>query len=245
MEPLYKCVWMSAGVLSFRLCDRGYDCDHCLVDQALREGSSPPVHALHEEAAEARGAPKAIGGLRYSRTGFYHPSHLCVRVSGLGNVHVGVDDLGRRLLGSLQELRVPDAGANVGPKRRNWVFLGDAGEVVLPCPVSGKVLSVNRTLVEDPRGFRKLDRAHAWLARVRPDRLQDDLSRLLYGKRTVAWLREELERVRDLLVEERTIAFGSVPDGGTLDLAVLDHIEPEVRRRLIEERMLRSGERRR
>ncbi len=35
-EPL-KCIWMLAGVLTYRLCDREYDCERCPLDAALRE----------------------------------------------------------------------------------------------------------------------------------------------------------------------------------------------------------------
>lgn len=45
-EPL-KCIWMLAGVLTYRLCDRQYDCEHCPLDAALRETApSQPNLAL-------------------------------------------------------------------------------------------------------------------------------------------------------------------------------------------------------
>lgn len=39
------CVWMSAGVLRFWLCDRGFDCDRCPLDAALRRVRRPVVAA--------------------------------------------------------------------------------------------------------------------------------------------------------------------------------------------------------
>ena len=30
-----KCVWMTAGVLTYKLCNRGFDCERCLLHQAL------------------------------------------------------------------------------------------------------------------------------------------------------------------------------------------------------------------
>jgi hypothetical protein len=35
-----KCVWMLAGVVSYKLCDRHYDCESCLFDQAMRSAPS-------------------------------------------------------------------------------------------------------------------------------------------------------------------------------------------------------------
>lgn len=32
-----QCVWMKAGVVNFKLCDRDYDCGHCTFDQGMRK----------------------------------------------------------------------------------------------------------------------------------------------------------------------------------------------------------------
>lgn len=34
-----QCIWMSAGLLTYKLCDRGFQCDHCPLDAGLRGGS--------------------------------------------------------------------------------------------------------------------------------------------------------------------------------------------------------------
>jgi hypothetical protein len=39
------CVWMAAGVLRFWLCDRGFDCDRCPLDAALRRVRRPGLTA--------------------------------------------------------------------------------------------------------------------------------------------------------------------------------------------------------
>ena len=31
-----KCVWMEAGVVSYKLCDNNYDCSTCVYDQAMQ-----------------------------------------------------------------------------------------------------------------------------------------------------------------------------------------------------------------
>ena len=38
------CLWMSAGVLTYRLCDRDFDCDDCPLDAALRNHSRQTPH---------------------------------------------------------------------------------------------------------------------------------------------------------------------------------------------------------
>ncbi|HYW69484.1 MAG TPA: hypothetical protein VE961_00530 [Pyrinomonadaceae bacterium] len=38
--PSLYCVWMDAGVVNYKLCDRSYDCERCPLDQALHRRPS-------------------------------------------------------------------------------------------------------------------------------------------------------------------------------------------------------------
>lgn len=31
-----RCIWMEAGILSYLLCDREFDCENCPLDDAMR-----------------------------------------------------------------------------------------------------------------------------------------------------------------------------------------------------------------
>ena len=54
-ESPARCVWMLAGVVSYRLCNRAFDCDHCPLDRALREGArTPQGRALNDSLFPAR-----------------------------------------------------------------------------------------------------------------------------------------------------------------------------------------------
>lgn len=240
MEPLYKCIWMSAGVLSYRLCDREFDCDRCLVDKALREGGAP---SMRDEAIEpARAASTAglpsISGLRFSRASFYHPSHLWVRVEEGGHVRVGIDDLARRILGRVEEIVVPQAETSLRLEQKVLSFRGEAGKIDLPMPICGTALARNEDLLADPGKLQRPAHQEVWLLRARPNRLQEDLSGLFYGHRVVAWLRGEIEKVKERLLAAQAVEAGSLPDGGTLDVSILDSLEPKLRCSLAEDLLL-------
>uniref|UniRef100_A0A7V4G9B8 Glycine cleavage system protein H n=1 Tax=Desulfobacca acetoxidans TaxID=60893 RepID=A0A7V4G9B8_9BACT len=38
-EEKHYCIWMEAGVIDFKICDKDYDCDHCEFDQAMKEAA--------------------------------------------------------------------------------------------------------------------------------------------------------------------------------------------------------------
>lgn len=245
MESLFKCVWMTAGVLSYRLCDRQFDCDHCLVDRALREGGSPPPGDHEGEVLRRAGTPAAstVAGLRFSRSGFYHPSHQWVRVEGGAIVRIGLDDLSRRLFAPVCQIDLPLPGTTLRLEQKSWSVSGDWGRTDLPSPVGGTILSRNEDLIIHPEKLRRTPHREIWLVRLRPSRLQEDLGSLLYGSRVAAWLRTETEGVRNRLLATRAAGAHAIPDGGVLDPDVLDSVASGLRRQLIDD--LLFGESRR
>lgn len=50
------CVWMSAGLLRFWLCDRAFNCDDCPLDRALRAQRS-----THRPSGSTSAQPTAGG----------------------------------------------------------------------------------------------------------------------------------------------------------------------------------------
>ncbi|MDH3284704.1 MAG: hypothetical protein OEQ13_08180, partial [Acidobacteriota bacterium] len=46
------CIWMSAGLVAYRLCDRDFDCEHCPLDAGLRGGAPSLGTPVPADAAE-------------------------------------------------------------------------------------------------------------------------------------------------------------------------------------------------
>ncbi len=57
------CVWMTAGVIRFWLCDRGFDCENCPLDRALRRACRPalPVQTDGVDSVVEVSAPPTMG----------------------------------------------------------------------------------------------------------------------------------------------------------------------------------------
>ena len=48
-----ECIWMKAGVINFRLCDRVYDCSHCPFDKVMQRAMGDlQEHGQKKEAAD-------------------------------------------------------------------------------------------------------------------------------------------------------------------------------------------------
>lgn len=53
-----KCVWMEAGVVSYKLCDNNYDCSTCVYDQGMQLKVARQKEAVRAVPQEASGSEK-------------------------------------------------------------------------------------------------------------------------------------------------------------------------------------------
>ena len=141
-EHAEPCVWMVSGFLSYRLCDRDFDCESCPLDAA--------IHGAHTAAppgvTETPEGPPEWG----IRDGFaYHPIYGWVADEG-GRLRWGLDGFSARLLDHLTEVVVPPVGSQaVQGKVACWAR--DDGELVpLRSPLTGRVARSNPAVARDP-----------------------------------------------------------------------------------------------
>jgi glycine cleavage system H protein len=213
--PALPCIWTTAGVLAYRLCDRDYDCDACPLHAALRGG--PVTESAQQVAA-----------LTFPDDCLYHRGHGWIRPEEEGTAVFGLDALAARLLAPAGSIVLPAEGAELtagGPA----CWLREDGELIpVQAPASGVVLSANTEVQQDPSLLVRSPYDRGWLLRIRlahPERPPKDL---FDGGEAARRAEEAMARIRDRAVAGTT---ATLPDGGEL--------VPELRRVLGVERYAR------
>lgn len=177
-DDALPCVWMTAGLVAYKLCDRGLDCEGCPFDAAMR-GAMPAPAA---DTAVQRGLPPPGAGLpsfaAFPGDRRYHPGHLWVqRRDGSdreGTVRLGLDAFAARLLGHAHAVILPALGHRLEHGRVACWLTDGPDLVALASPVDGTVASRNPRLRDSPA----LALAHpydlGWLLEVRSDESLDE-----------------------------------------------------------------------
>jgi len=227
------CVWVSAGVLSYRLCDRGYDCESCPLYHALRrDARTAAATAVGGEATAPGTGEDAVGAFLAELGGgcvlhldrAYSAEGLWMEATPAGEVRVGLDDYTLRLLQPLDEVVLPRVGV--------WLQHGapcawlDRGRLAisLRCPVAGEVVAVHpRPVLAAPRDGE--DPAERWWFRLRPHEPLATAAGLCRNEALLRWFLGRVRTVREHLdvamaPAARAIAGPVQNDGGlpALDL---------------------------
>ncbi|HSQ59278.1 MAG TPA: glycine cleavage system protein H [Acidobacteriota bacterium] len=155
------CVWMVAGVLTYRLCDRAYDCEHCPLDAAIHGGAQ-----VQSPASGVTKAPEAPPAWDVREGLDYHPVYGWVAPAGEGSVRWGIDGPTARLLDRVTSVVLPADGTTIlEGKVACWVM--DDGELVpLRSPVTGTVARTNHALRRDASLLTQAPYDAGWLMEV-------------------------------------------------------------------------------
>ncbi|MBE0590799.1 MAG: glycine cleavage system protein H [Gemmatimonadales bacterium] len=155
---------------------------------------------------------------------FYHQGHSWAAAEDGDVVTIGVDDFAQRLLGRPDAIHLPQTGARVQQGELAWDFEVDGRTIGMLSPVDGKVLSVNRGVVERPDLLAESPYERGWLLKVRVPKPRVAFRNLLTGDLSRSWMSQVVERLRRMQVGELGVVM---PDGGVPVPGFVRQIDPE------------------
>jgi len=221
-EEDLKCVWMTAGLLTYKLCKYDLQCEKCPLDWELRNLSAAPSHgsAASQERKQinpeqvrptAPGRKGSSGGdvltedlsrLNINGSLFYHPGHTWVKVEKADEVRIGVDSFLGKMIGKVKVIVLPLSGGRVLQGDTLCSIIQEEGILRIVFPVSGSILSVNQKLKDEPELLTKDPLGEGFLLTLKPKNLQRDQKHLFYGEAALSWYQKELERFKTAIVSE-------------------------------------------
>lgn len=224
-QPELPCVWVSAGVLSYRPCDRDFECEGCPLYLALRGrsaaesagDSASPASTYQDDAVERYLAELGYGcALHLDRA--YGADGLWLAGEPGDDLRVGLDDYTLRLLQPVDDVVLPRVGVwlNHGAPCA-WVNRRRL-QVALHAPVAGEVVAVHPGPVVGPprRGEGVGER---WWFRIKPHEPVAAAAGVYRNEALLGWYLGRVRAVRDQLAAvlngpEAAAVGPALADGG-------------------------------
>jgi DNA-binding response OmpR family regulator len=144
-----------------------------------QELRSVVVRAIRSRRGEVypAGSPKSRNP---SMPVYYIPEHSWVGVEPSGTVRVGMARAFAEVIGEVAELRLPEEEHLLEQGRLCAVVLAaDGVEHTLHAPMSGRVLEVNQTVVDDTSLARRDPEGDGWLLRMTPEDPEKEIQELM------------------------------------------------------------------
>jgi glycine cleavage system H protein len=164
------CVWMDAGILTYKLCDRGFDCEHCPLDAALRGTTCARFSREPSPEARSRGELEAEAG-RYPDDRQYSSTHTWIKKTpgSADRVRFGLDGFIAMAMPEPAHVRLAAPPTRVERGDRICEIRFERGELRLTSPVAGEVVDWNRELGGDPGAVARSPYEAGWIAELRLD----------------------------------------------------------------------------
>ncbi len=205
-----KCVWMTAGLLTYKLCKYDMQCDRCPLDWELRNLSTTP--SFHPTAPNPPPQEKEKPGEKFlgedlfrldiKGSFFYHPGHTWIKVEKADEVRVGLDCFIRRMIGKVNVIVLPLSGTRCRRGENLCSIIQEEGILNIVFPLSGSILSVNQKLKDQPDLISKDPMGDGFLLTLKPKNLQRDQQYLFSGEAALSWYRKDLERFKTAIISE-------------------------------------------
>jgi glycine cleavage system H protein len=225
-----RCIWMTAGVISFKLCPLSYDCEHCDFDQVMRS----QVKSKRTKSKVKRRRPAALTPsevlpgseepLFFTFTAgkidqelYLHPTHLWIRQLEADKWMLGIDKLLAYVMPAPVRVQLCQSDDQIARDRTLGKILAKTGSILLTVPLSGRVVQTNPKLGQHPELVQEDPYGEGWLAMM--DKLQDqsELQNFYTGKAGRRFLEEEAQHL-NFLLKHRGIEVNQIgetlPDGG-------------------------------
>jgi glycine cleavage system H protein len=204
---------MTAGLLSYQLCDRQFDCDNCPLDAAMRKQYRP---AESQRTTRAAGEESVI-----SRKDLYFSTRHCWVRRQAGNLcRVGIEAGLAHALLTPKAIAFPALGEQVQKDHVCLWIVTSGGTFPVISPLSGRVSTVNARLTEEPHLIEKQPYDGGWVFEMMVEPNVNVEEELMSADEAAGKFELNQRTFRDLLGRSlqamRPIVGPTLADGGAL-----------------------------
>ncbi len=166
----------------------------------------------------------AVESFKISKEIFTHPTHSWAEVLQPNVVNVGMDEFTSSVFGSIQKIELPSQGDKIYQGSKAWKIKRGERELVQASPISGRVVEVNKKLMENPKLLNQKNPKENWILKVEPTGLARELKNLFSGETLARWNQAVKEQLVAVLVPGE---YPVLQEGGEIKPNLGDELTPQ------------------
>lgn len=135
-----ECIWMESGYVSYKLCDRNFDCENCPFDKSFRERKNEKTFSGEENNKNSfTGGENSFPSDR-----IYFPNHLWLKNITEHKYELGITKFGQLSLQNYSSFQLPKEGTLIESNKPLFWLLGRWGVISVISPFDGSVIKINK-----------------------------------------------------------------------------------------------------
>ena len=142
---------------------------------------------------------RTFSAIRFPRGLFLAANHSWARLTELGEMKVGMDELLTQALGKIDEVEVMPVGTSLAKGDTLAVVTRLGHKFQVTSPVDGTVVAANDNAENNPETVGQDPYGQGWLATVWPVEHNEAVRDMKVGDRAATWLGREVQRFTDFL----------------------------------------------
>jgi glycine cleavage system H protein len=226
-----KCVWMTSGLISYKLCAYEYLCEECMFDRAMRNEAKDPLTSLYTEHIQSPDSLTNRVDIHLVEDFFYHKNHCWAKVENPDCVRIGIDGILARCIMKIKTVVLPQVGDTLSRGICFSHIIQQRHIVPLISPLTGSILSVNSRIEKTPELLINDFWDNGWLITVKPKNLESDLRTLVFGKTAFEWYKkkeQEIIEISNAMLNRSGETLGAtMQDGGEIIPNLADILNSE------------------
>ncbi|OGL40647.1 MAG: hypothetical protein A2043_10335 [Candidatus Schekmanbacteria bacterium GWA2_38_9] len=224
-EGELKCVWMTAGLVAYKLCDQEYNCDFCsfnesflgernfqTIGDAIKNHEDriktvklrSPVNNLDEFGIEKTLAERFLKGLfdfKIEKDFLYYEGHTWVKQNN-GHVKIGIDDFLCKFITKIKHIILPPESTLILQEHPCCWIAGEFGTVPVVSPLSGYIISLNQEVFENPELPIADPYGRGWLLRLKPLDFEKEAESLFSSEDAIIRFKKHSFILEQLVIRE-------------------------------------------
>ncbi len=147
-----KCIWMSAGVVNYKLCDLKFDCESCEFNRVMQgvmpqlqqqPGKEKKSNGIENHPELYRCLASILEGCKIHLDRYYHHSHFWLKGIDQNTVSIGLDPLSFKVAYPVKRIILPEVGESVHKGQLiGWIVRKET-TIPLYSPLQGEIIKVN------------------------------------------------------------------------------------------------------
>ena len=155
---------------------------------------------------------------------FIAPGHCWASIDPDGKVNVGIDDFAKKIIGKIDSIDLPNLGMDINKGQLLFTVKQGVHTIPFNAPVSGKVESVNKALLDDLDRLEMNSYGKNCFCILDGAKLNEELSDLKIGQSAVEYFNDEIAKLYDYVKKSvtETTDEAKVPADGHVYIGELE-----------------------